>query len=172
MCFCFWRFFETAYATSNNSFSKTTKWNLMFFLCKTKKRSCLFCFFSLVFTFVELKTTKTSNAVKHFSVSSSFLWKNKFSIPHRRSELMIFDGPYASENIEICIIGHTFFFVAKPTTISLSSVNMKSNGPKEKYCTALEVFIVFNSTKVNTREKKQNKQDLFFVLHQKTSKSI
>ena len=43
---------------------------------------------------------------------------------------------------------------------------------KEKYFTALEVFVVFNSTKVNSREKKQNKQDLFFILHQKTSKSI
>ena len=30
-----------------------------------KKRSCLFCFFSLLFTFIELKTTKTSSAVKN-----------------------------------------------------------------------------------------------------------
>ena len=110
------------------------------FLCKMKKRSCLFCFFSLRFTFVELKTTKTSSAVKHFSFSSSFWRKKKFSTPHRRSELMIFDGSYASENIEICIIGNNFFFVAKPTTISLSSVNMKSNGPKEK------LWRVYNSS--------------------------
>ena len=43
---------------------------------------------------------------------------------------------------------------------------------KEKCFTALEVFVVFNSTKVNSREKKQNKQDLFFILHKKTSKSV
>ena len=34
------------------------------FWCKIKKRSSLFCFFSLLFTFVELKTTKTSTEVK------------------------------------------------------------------------------------------------------------
>ena len=36
--------------------------------------------------------------------------------------------------------------------------------------TSLEVFVVFNSTKVNSKEKKQNKQDLFFILHKKNIK--
>ena len=43
---------------------------------------------------------------------------------------------------------------------------------EKQFFTSLEVFVVFNSTKVNSREKKQNKQELFFILYQKTSKSI
>ena len=34
------------------------------FLCKMKKRFCLFCFSSLLFIFIELETTKTSCVVK------------------------------------------------------------------------------------------------------------
>jgi len=48
----------------------------------------------------------------------------------------------------------------------------KKHLSEEQFFTSLEVFVVFNSTKVNSRAKKQNKQDLFFILHQKASKSI
>ena len=53
-----------------------------------------------------------------------------------------------------------------------TSEREKNVGEKQFFFTSLEVFVVFNSTKVNSREKKQNKQGLFFILHKKTSKSI
>ena len=37
-----------------------------------KKRSCLFCFFALLFTFVELKNTKTSSEVKKLDFLPNF----------------------------------------------------------------------------------------------------
>ena len=43
------------------------------FWCKMKKRFCLFLFFSLLPTFVELKTTKTSTQVKKFVLFRYFL---------------------------------------------------------------------------------------------------
>ena len=46
------------------------------------------------------------------------------------------------------------------------------NFGEKKFFISLEVFVVFKSTKVNSREKKRNKQDLFFILPQKSSKYI
>ena len=43
------------------------------FWCKMKKRFCLFRFFSLLITFVELKTTKTSRVVKKSVLTRYFL---------------------------------------------------------------------------------------------------
>ena len=43
------------------------------FWCKIKKRFCLFRFFSLLITFVELKTTKTLRVVKKSVLSRCFL---------------------------------------------------------------------------------------------------
>ena len=43
------------------------------FLCKIKKRPCVFCFFSPLFTFVELKTTKTLRVVKKSVLPRCFL---------------------------------------------------------------------------------------------------
>ena len=43
------------------------------FWCKIKKRFCLFRFFSLLITFVELKTTKTSRVVKKSVLTRYFL---------------------------------------------------------------------------------------------------
>ena len=46
----------------------------------------------------------------------------------------------------------------------------KKHLSERQFFASLEVFVVFNSTKVNSRAKKQNKQDLFFILHKKNIK--
>ena len=74
-----------------------------------------------------------------------------------------------SEGPSFCLIFKAFLLTFK---LSTNLHFCKKYLDKLDFFTSVQVFVFFNSTKMNSREKKQNKQDLFFILHQKSSKSI
>ena len=73
----FSRLFETTYATSNNSFSKVTKWILMLFGAKWRRD--LACFVSLLYCSLLLSWKRRKLRTKQETVfrSSTFLYRSE-----------------------------------------------------------------------------------------------